>query len=90
MAAYHLSTDDPLERALWAAYEDLGEHGDVDTDALLARLKKIAPRQVAAIVERAQHEGLALACARYDTAREQHKTTYSFLNAHADFAKLER
>jgi hypothetical protein len=92
MAPRHLSTDDPLERAVWTAYEDLlqGEHEDVDTDALLAELKKTAPKQIADIKQRAEHEGLELACQRYDDARQQHKTTFAFYNAHADAHRLER
>jgi tRNA A37 threonylcarbamoyladenosine synthetase subunit TsaC/SUA5/YrdC len=92
MAARHLHTDNPLERVVWEAYEDLlqGEHGDVTTDALLAQLKKTAPKQIADIKQRAEHEGLALACSRYDEAREQHKTTFAFYNAHADAHRLER
>jgi hypothetical protein len=88
---HHLSTPDELDRIVWLAYEDLLDSDeDVDTDALLARLKKTAPKQLLDIVERAQHEGLAAACSRYDEARERHAVTFAFLNAHERFGRLER
>jgi hypothetical protein len=91
--AVHLDTpDEPLERLVWEAFEDVVDSDDEpSTDRVLQRLAESAtPSQLKAARERALHEGIELGCQRYLEARDQHKTTYSFLNAHADFAKLER